>query len=80
MTFKKGEKVLTEDGEIGEILFIDRGGLEAQVALTRISTKIRCDSLKKFEADKATPPFTQASFLSSRDDIFAKRFVRWPKI
>ena len=50
MTFKKGEKVLTEEGEVGEILFIDRGGLEAQVALTRISTKIRCDSLKKFEA------------------------------
>ena len=50
MTFKKGEKVLTEDGEVGQILFIDRGGLEAQVALPRISTKIRCDSLKKFEA------------------------------
>ncbi len=47
MTFKKGEKVLTEDGQIGEILFIDRGGLEAQVALARISTKIRCDSLRK---------------------------------
>jgi hypothetical protein len=50
MTFKKGEKVLTEEGEIGEILFIDRGGLEAQVALARITTKIRCDSLRKFEA------------------------------
>ncbi|BBO36478.1 hypothetical protein [Lacipirellula parvula] len=49
MTFKKGEKVLTEEGEVGEILFVDRGGLEAQVALQRISTKIRCDSLKKFE-------------------------------
>lgn len=55
MTFKKGEKVLTEDGEIGEILFIDRGGLEAQVALPRISTKIRTDSLKKFEAEPAAP-------------------------
>lgn len=55
MVFKKGEKVLTEDGEIGEILFIDRGGLEAQVALPRISTKIRTDSLKKFEPEAASP-------------------------
>lgn len=59
MTFKKGEKVLTEDGEIGQILFIDRGGLEAQVALPRISTKIRCDSLKKFEAFEAVEPKKQ---------------------
>ena len=35
MTFKKGEQVLTEDGEVGEILFVDRGGLEAQVALNK---------------------------------------------
>jgi hypothetical protein len=60
MTFKKGEKVLTEEGEIGEILFIDRGGLEAQVALQRISTKIRTDSLKKFEPE-ATAPKRRAS-------------------
>lgn len=50
MTFKKGEKVLTEEGEVGEILFVDRGGLEAQVALQRISTKVLCESLRKFEA------------------------------
>lgn len=55
MTFKKGEQVLTEDGEVGEILFVDRGGLEAQVALKLVSAKLRTDSLKKFDAGAAGP-------------------------
>ncbi len=33
MTFKKGDKVRTDDGFMGEILFIDNDGIEAQVAL-----------------------------------------------
>ena len=53
VTFKKGEKVRTEDDQVGEILFIDRNGLEAQVALERISKKIRIDSLRKFESEAA---------------------------
>ena len=52
MTFKKGDKVLTEEGDVGEILFIDGNGLEAQVALTRVNAKLRIDSLRKFEAGK----------------------------
>jgi hypothetical protein len=48
MTFKKGERVLTEEGEMGEILFVDRDGLEAQVALKHTSAKLRMDSLRKF--------------------------------
>jgi preprotein translocase subunit YajC len=51
MTFKKGDKIYTEDGHTGEILFIDKDGLEAQVALERISTKFRTDTLRKFEAE-----------------------------
>ncbi len=53
MTFKKGDKVRTEDGSAGVILFIDKGGLEAQVALARISTKIRTETLQMFEPDAA---------------------------
>jgi preprotein translocase subunit YajC len=45
MTFKKGDKVRTEDGHAGEILFVDRNGLEAQVALERVSVKICTDTL-----------------------------------
>lgn len=50
MTFKKGDKVCTEDGHAGEILFVDKGGLEAQVALERISLKIRTETLTMFDA------------------------------
>lgn len=53
MAFKKGECVVTEDGEVGQILFVDRGGLEAQVALPRISTKFRTDSLRIYEIEPA---------------------------
>ena len=51
MTFKKGEKIQTEDGQVGEILFIDKNGLEAQVALAHVSMKVRTDTLRKFESD-----------------------------
>jgi hypothetical protein len=50
MTFKKGDKVRTEDGSAGEILFIDNRGLEAQVALERISVRIRTDTLRIFDS------------------------------
>jgi hypothetical protein len=56
MTFKKGDKVRTEDGHAGEILFIDKGGLEAQVALERISIKMRTDTLSIFTSDDASAP------------------------
>ena len=49
MTFKKGDKVRTEDGHAGEILFVDRNGLEAQVALERVSMKIRTETLAMFD-------------------------------
>jgi preprotein translocase subunit YajC len=50
MTFKKGDQVRTDEGLIGEILFIDRDGVEAQVALARISVKLRTESLEKVGA------------------------------
>lgn len=53
VTFKKGEKVRTEDDQVGEILFIDRNGQEAQVALEKVSKKLRLDSLRKFEPEAA---------------------------
>jgi hypothetical protein len=56
MTFKKGEKVQTEDGEMGEILFIDKNGLEAQVALAHMSMKMRTDTLRRFDSESATKP------------------------
>lgn len=57
MNFKKGDKVRTEDGHAGQILYIDNGGLEAQVALERITVKVRTDSLELFDA----PPPTKRS-------------------
>jgi len=53
MAFKKGDRVTTEDGDAGEILFVDKGGLEAQVALKQFSIKIRTDTLRMFVADDA---------------------------
>ena len=50
MKFKKGDKVRTEDGHAGEILFVDNGGLEAQVALARSTVKLRTDALELFDA------------------------------
>ena len=52
MTFKKGEKILTDEGEMGEILYIDQNGSEAQVALAHGNAKLRTDSLRKFDALK----------------------------
>jgi preprotein translocase subunit YajC len=51
MTFKKGDRVRTDEGLIGEILFIDRDGVEAQVALEKTSIKLRSDTLEKVSAD-----------------------------
>lgn len=50
MKFKKGDKIRTDDGQVGEILFIDNDGVEAQVALERISVRLGTDTLQLFEA------------------------------
>jgi hypothetical protein len=52
MTFKKGDRVRNEDGEAGEILFVDKGGLEAQVAFQRVTSKVRTEFLSKIAADE----------------------------
>ena len=49
MTFKKGDKVRTDDGYMGEILFIDNDGIEAQVALEHITVKLRTETLQSFD-------------------------------
>jgi hypothetical protein len=51
MTLKKGDRVQTEDGDVGEILFVDKGGVEAQVALARISLKVRTETLVKLSPE-----------------------------
>jgi len=56
MTFKKGDKVRTEDGQAGEVLFVDRNGLEAQVAFARNSMKLRTDSLELYDSIPAVAP------------------------
>ena len=56
MKFKKGDKIQTEDGHAGEILFVDKDGLEAQVALERVSMKIRTETLRMFEPQLALAP------------------------
>jgi preprotein translocase subunit YajC len=58
MTFKKGDQVRTDEGLIGQILFIDRDGVEAQVALERLSIKLRTDTLEKVTKD--APPVAAA--------------------
>lgn len=58
MTFKKGDQVRTDEGQIGQILFIDRDGVEAQVALERLSIKLRTDTLEKVNGDP--PPVAPA--------------------
>ena len=55
MAFKKGDNVRTEDGQPGVILFVDKNGEEAQVALARISLKIRTDSLEAVKAADLLP-------------------------
>ena len=66
MAFKKGDKIQTEDGQAGEILFVDRGGEEAQVALPRMSLKMRTDSLRLFDPDAADPPLVVAAQPTAR--------------
>ena len=56
MTFKKGDKIQTEDGHAGKILFVDKDGLEAQVALEHVSMKLRTESLRIFGAEAALSP------------------------
>jgi hypothetical protein len=78
MTFKKGDQVRTEDGDVGQILFIDKSGLEAQVALERISIKLRMDTLQKFEAEAAPKPAARAVGAGARAAKGA-RATRAPK-
>jgi preprotein translocase subunit YajC len=59
MTFKKGDQVRTDEGQIGQILFIDRDGVEAQVALERLSIKLRTDTLEKVNG--SAPPVAPAA-------------------
>jgi hypothetical protein len=56
MTFKKGDKIQTDDGRAGEILFVDKDGLSAQVALEHVSMKIRTETLRIFEPLAALSP------------------------
>jgi preprotein translocase subunit YajC len=74
MTFKKGDKVRTEDGLAGEILFVDKGGVEAQVALERISIKMRTDTLRKFVDEDEPAPTAKPGKL--RAGVAKKRAVR----
>lgn len=55
MTFKKGDRVRNEDGEAGEILFLDKDGLEAQVAFQRFTLKVRSESLVQMAPDELMP-------------------------
>ena len=78
MTFKKGDKVRTDDGYMGEILFIDNDGIEAQVALERVSLRLRTDTLRKFdENDSAAAELDKAR--SKRPASKAKRAKRSAK-
>ena len=78
MTFKKGDKVRTDDGYMGEILFIDNDGIEAQVALERVSLRLRADTLRKFdENDAAAAELDKAR--SKRPAPKAKRAKRSAK-
>jgi hypothetical protein len=61
MTFKKGDRIQTEDGQSGEVLFVDRGGQEAQVALERVSLKIRTETLRLFDPQEHLSSITDAS-------------------
>ncbi len=76
MTFKKGDQVRTEDGAVGQILFIDKNGLEAQVALERISIKLRTDTLQKFEAEAVAAPTATAVARPARAGARAAKGTR----
>jgi preprotein translocase subunit YajC len=78
MMFKKGDKVRTDDGYMGEILFIDNDGIEAQVALERVSVKLRTETLQKFdENDTAAAELDKAR--AQRPASKAKRATRSAK-
>jgi hypothetical protein len=72
MAFKKGDRIQTDDGQAGEILFVDNRGEEAQVALQRVSLKMRTDSLRLFDPDALAPPLVIAK-------AKARRAARKPK-
>ena len=73
MTLKKGDRVQTEDGDVGEVLFVDKGGLEAQVALPRVSVKIRTDTLVKLAADEQPVPAAAAKVAASPKRVRNRR-------
>jgi hypothetical protein len=77
MAFKKGDKVRTEDGHMGEILFIDKDGIEAQVALERISVRLRTDTLRVFDENDETADSSDAG--SKRPTNSSKTARRGPK-
>ncbi len=78
MTFKKGDKVRTDDGYMGEILFIDNDGIEAQVALERVSVRLRTETLQKFDKnDTAAAELDKARTM--RPALKAKRATRSAK-
>ena len=66
MNFKKGDKVRTDDGQAGEILFIDGDGVEAQVALARTSVKLRTETLEMFDLKPASRPTDKFKGLSNK--------------
>jgi hypothetical protein len=55
MIFKKGDRVRNDDGQAGEVLFVDRNGLEAQVAFHRFTLKVRSESLSMMTPDEDMP-------------------------
>jgi hypothetical protein len=73
MAFKKGDRIQTDDGQAGEILFVDNRGVEAQVALQRVSLKMRTDSLRLFDPDALEPQLVIAN------PAKARRVSRKPK-
>jgi preprotein translocase subunit YajC len=75
MALKKGDKVRTDDGYMGEILFIDNDGIEAQVALERGTIRLRTETLQLFdENDTAAADLDKAR--NTRPAKKAKRAVR----
>ncbi len=74
MTFKKGDKVRTDDGHMGEILFIDNDGIEAQVALENSTVKLRIETLRVFdEKDNEAAELNLAATKPKRASRAAKK-------
>jgi preprotein translocase subunit YajC len=75
MVFKRGDKVRTDEGQMGEILFVDNDGVVAQVALERSTVRLRTDTLRVFdEKDDAAADLNTAPV-----SFKAKRAVQRPK-